>query len=322
MNAIHTLGILLGLSFISGINLYATVAVVGICIKWNLVSSFPPELSILANDLIIGIALILYILEFVADKIPGFDTFWDILHTFIRPLGGAFLAFLTVANGSPVAEVLAFMLGSFISGMAHATKASTRLIMQLSPEPVSNIAASVSEDIFTIGYGYLVLKHPLIGLICTITIIVLITYFLPKLSRLFLMMISIIYYNITGRYRSLKDFSSVPQKWDECWKKVKDTDEKLLWAGPAFVKTVPGMARFKKGYLIISSDGLYFYTRRLWRIKHAFRRGVAFRWKWEKRKMVDICRFDFGSGESWSFYMLRTSEEFFRARMFSLESKE
>ncbi len=322
MDAIHILGTLLGLSFISGINLYATVAVVGMCIKWNLVTNFPPELSVLANDLIIGIALVFYILEFVADKIPGFDTFWDILHTFIRPLGGAFLAFLTVANGSPVAEILAFMLGSFISGMAHATKASTRLIIQLSPEPVSNTIASISEDVFTIGYGYVVLKYPLVGLVCTTIIIALILYFFPKLLRLFFMMASVIYYRLTKRYKNLKDFSSVPIKWDEYWKKVRDADEKLLWAGPAFAKAIPGISRFKKGYLIVSSDGLYFYTRKLWKVKYVFRRGVTFKWKWEKGKIVDICRFDFDSGESWSFYMLRSSEEFFRARMFSLESKE
>ncbi len=321
MEAISILGTLLGLSFISGINLYATIAAVGICIKSNLVSNYPPELSVLANNFVIASALVFYGLEFVTDKIPGLDTLWDLLHTFIRPLGGAFLAFLSLANGSPVAEVFAFMLGSFIAGLAHLTKAGTRLVVQLSPEPVSNVIASLGEDVFTVGYGYFVLKFPAVAFFCTIILIALILFIMPKILRLTTIIASLVFYKLTGRYRKLADFSSVPQFWDEHWKKVRDLDEKSLWSGPAFVKNVSGMPRFKKGWLIVSENGVYFYTKKFGRVKYAFRRGVPWKWRWQSGKMVDICYLSFDSGEEWSFYMLGSSEEFFRARLFSREMK-
>ncbi|MBW1974380.1 MAG: DUF4126 domain-containing protein [Deltaproteobacteria bacterium] len=322
MNAISTLGTMLGLSFISGINLYATIAVVGLSIRLNLVSSFPRELAVLTNDAIIVVAIVLYVLEFVVDKIPWLDTLWDFLHSFIRPIGGAFIAFLSVANGSPVAEVLAVMVGAFLAGVAHATKASSRLIIQASPEPVSNVIASVAEDAITAGYAYVALKYPLLSLIGTAAIVLFLVVLFSKLGRMICLACFLIFYHITRRYRSLADFSRVHPRWDKEWRKVSDESEQVLWSGPVFVKSVPRVPRFKKGWLIVSSEGIYFYHRN-WRwIGRVFRRGVPARWNWQGGRLVSRCRFVFESGEEWEFYMIPWVEKYFRARLFATEMED
>ena len=143
MELIARLGSLLGLSFISGINLYATVAVAGICSKYHLVQGLPAEFDALAHDGVIAVAVILYLVEFLMDKIPGLDTLWDSIHTFIRPLGGAMLALMQVGEASPALQVIVFMLGASLASVAHFTKAATRLVINASPEPFSNILVSV-----------------------------------------------------------------------------------------------------------------------------------------------------------------------------------
>jgi hypothetical protein len=115
MELIAQLGSILGLSFISGINLYATVAVVGICTRFDLIQGLPPEFQVLSNEAVIFVALLLYFVEFFMDKIQGLDTLWDSLHTIIRPLGGAFIALMQVGEASLAVEVIVFMLGASLA---------------------------------------------------------------------------------------------------------------------------------------------------------------------------------------------------------------
>ena len=111
MDVIAQLGSLLGLSFISGINLYATVAVTGLCVKFGLVQGLPPEFQVFANDAVLFVALFFYAIEFFMDKIQGLDTLWDSIHTVIRPLGGALIALMQVGEASPAVEVIVFLFG-------------------------------------------------------------------------------------------------------------------------------------------------------------------------------------------------------------------
>lgn len=321
MEAIALLGRLLGLSFVSGINLYATVAVVGLSIKYHLVSYFPTELQVLAHDGIIGLALTLYVLEFFADKIPGLDTAWDLIHTIIRPLGGAFIAFLNVANGSPAAEVMAFMVGMFLAGIAHATKAGTRLMVQMSPEPLSNAILSLGEDVMVISFSFVAMKYPFVSFFLVVFCFVITWFLLPLLFRLFLMTVKLIWWRLTRRFFSLDDFSHVPRKWESLWNKIKDSEEKAMWSSPVFVRSLPSVRRFVSGWLVVSDKGVYFFCRRWGRKKTLFRRGVGFRWKWERSYLFARCCFLFDSGDTWYFCFHSGAENFFRARLFNYEMR-
>ena len=159
-----TLGRTLGFSFAAGVNLYATVAILGLAARYGWVD-LPPQFQAFNNSFIIGTAIVLYLVEFFADKIPYFDSLWDILHTAIRPLGGALIAVTTLGDASPGVEGLVALLGGTVAAGSHLTKTSTRAVANASPEPVSNWALSFGEDVFVVGLGYLALAHPIAALV-------------------------------------------------------------------------------------------------------------------------------------------------------------
>jgi hypothetical protein len=149
----------MGFSFAAGINLYATVAILGLASRFQWVT-LPPQFRVFDNDVVIGVALVLYVVEFVADKIPWVDTIWDAVHTVVRPLGGAFIAVATLGDASPTTEGLVALLGGALAAGTHFTKAGTRVVANASPEPFSNWILSTVEDVFVVGLGVLALKYP------------------------------------------------------------------------------------------------------------------------------------------------------------------
>ncbi len=162
MEWIATLGRTMGFSFAAGINLYATVAILGLASRYNWVA-LPPQYQAFDNDFIIATALGLYVIEFVADKIPWFDSIWDTVHTAIRPIGGAVIAVTTLGDATPTTEVLVGLLGGTLAAGTHFTKSGTRAVANTSPEPFSNWILSLSEDAFVIGLGLVALKYPARG---------------------------------------------------------------------------------------------------------------------------------------------------------------
>jgi len=177
-----TLGRTLGFSFAAGVNLYATVAILGLSARYGWVD-LPPQFQAFNNQFIIGAAIVLYFVEFFADKIPYFDTLWDILHTAIRPLGGALIAVTTLGDASPGVEGLVALLGGTVAAGSHLTKTSTRAVANTSPEPASNWALSLGEDAFVVGLGYLALAHPIAALIIAAVLLVLIAIFAAVIVR-------------------------------------------------------------------------------------------------------------------------------------------
>lgn len=149
MNLIHTLSIAMGASWVSGISLYASVAMLGLLSRFAHLE-LPGELHVLTNWWVIGIALTLYVVEFIADKIPVVDSVWDIVHTFIRIPAGAVLAATAFGDFDKPVQVVAFLLGGGLAFSSHGTKAATRAIVNTSPEPVSNIVVSLTEDVIAI----------------------------------------------------------------------------------------------------------------------------------------------------------------------------
>jgi hypothetical protein len=177
-----TLGRTLGFSFAAGVNLYATVAILGLSARYGWVD-LPPQFQAFNNQFVIGAAIVLYFVEFFADKIPYFDTVWDILHTAIRPLGGALIAVTTLGDASPGVEGLVALLGGTVAAGSHLTKTSTRAVANASPEPASNWALSLGEDVFVVGLGYLALAHPIAALIIAGVLLMLIAIFAAVIVR-------------------------------------------------------------------------------------------------------------------------------------------
>jgi hypothetical protein len=182
MEWIATLGRTMGFSFAAGINLYATVAILGLASRYNWVS-LPPQYQAFDNDFIIAAALGLYVVEFVADKIPWFDSVWDTVHTAVRPLGGAVIAVTTLGEASATTEVLVGLLGGALAAGTHFTKSGTRAVANTSPEPFSNWILSLGEDAFVITLGLVALKYPVIAAGIVIVGVVMIALFATILYR-------------------------------------------------------------------------------------------------------------------------------------------
>ncbi len=179
---ISVLALTMGVSWASGINLYATLLMLGISgATGNM--QLPEELQALQNPMVIGAAGFMYMVEFVADKTPGVDTAWDSLHTFIRIPAGAMLAASAVGDVTPAWEVAAGILGGSIAAGSHATKAGGRLLINTSPEPFSNWTVSILEDIAVVAGLWTALNYPVVFLGLLLLFVVLIIWLLPKLWR-------------------------------------------------------------------------------------------------------------------------------------------
>ena len=182
MDLMATLGRTLGFSFAAGVNLYATVAILGLASRYGWVS-LPPQFQVFNSDVVIAAAVVMYFVEFFADKIPYVDTIWDVIHTAIRPVGGALIAVTTLGETSPTMEGLVALLGGAVAAGSHLTKTSTRAAANTSPEPFSNWFLSIGEDLFVVGLGYLALKHPIAALIVASVLLVLIVVFAAVIIR-------------------------------------------------------------------------------------------------------------------------------------------
>ena len=182
MEILVTLGRTLGFSLAAGVNLYATVAVLGLAARYGWVQ-LPEQFQLFNHPWVIGIAGALYVVEFIADKIPWVDSIWDSVHTVIRPLGGALIAVAALGEASPVTMGLIALLGGTAAAGSHVTKAGARVAINTSPEPFTNWIASLAEDAFVIGLSLLTLKFPLLALLVSVTIVVMIVWLARRLWR-------------------------------------------------------------------------------------------------------------------------------------------
>jgi nicotinamide riboside transporter PnuC len=175
MELLATFGRTLGFSFAAGINLYATVAVLGLASRYEWVA-LPPQFKLFDNDLVIGAAVVMYLIEFFADKIPIVDTIWDAIHTVIRPV-------TSLGEASPTVEGLIALLGGTIAAGTHFGKAGTRAAVNTSPEPFSNWILSLGEDVFVVGLGLLALKYPAAAAIVVLLLLALMVVFAAWIVR-------------------------------------------------------------------------------------------------------------------------------------------
>jgi hypothetical protein len=183
MGTIEALSLAMGTAWTSGINLYATIAALGIANRLEMIR-LPENLEVLSHPGVIAIACVMYLIEFFADKVPYVDSGWDALHTFIRVPAGAILAAQSFGDLNPALEVMALLAGGSVSLAAHGTKAATRLAINASPEPFSNWIASVTEDVTVLGSIWLMFNHPVVMLILVLAFLVLVAWLVPKIYRL------------------------------------------------------------------------------------------------------------------------------------------
>ena len=165
METIHNLALAGGLSWASGLRLYATEFIVGLLAKFNYVH-LPATLNILSNSVVLSVAGVLCVIEFWADKIPYVDSVWNGIQTFIRIPAGALLAMGVINSRNPANATIAALLGGSLAGATHAAKAGSRAMINTSPEPISNIAASLSEESLLVKGGWLVFAHPAVFIGC------------------------------------------------------------------------------------------------------------------------------------------------------------
>jgi Domain of unknown function (DUF4126) len=182
-DVLAAIAVALGAGWASGLNAYAAVLVLGAAQQLGLVT-LPHDLQVLASPWVMGVAAILFALNFLADKIPYVDSINDMLQTFVRVPAGALLAYGAAGGLSPEVAVIAGLLGGTLAAGTHVAKTGTRALINSSPEPFSNIAASLTEDVSVIGGLVLAITHPITFLCLLALFVALLIWLLPKLVRL------------------------------------------------------------------------------------------------------------------------------------------
>ncbi len=183
MESLSTLSGLLGLSFASGVNLYAAVLVVGLGIRYHLLQGLPAELGVLGHPLVLGIATVMYLAEFFADKIPVVSALWDGIHTFVRPLGAVAMALTATSNLGPLEQTLVGLVGGTVALSSHATKMGVRLLAHGTGEPVTQAGMSVAEDVFAVSLVVLAAQYPYLALAVVALLLIIIACLLPLIWK-------------------------------------------------------------------------------------------------------------------------------------------
>jgi len=182
MSPLETLGFALGTSFASGLNLYLTVAAAGIFQRLGVIQ-LPDSLQVLSHPLVLGVAITLFVVEFIADKIPYVDSAWDALHTFIRPPAAAVLGYSAFGNVPEEWKLGAALLAGSVALTSHGAKATTRAAANTSPEPVSNWALSLLEDGMAVFLVWMAAEHPLLTAGIVLVLVIVAVLLIRKLWR-------------------------------------------------------------------------------------------------------------------------------------------
>ena len=264
MGPAQTLAAILGLSTVSGINLYLTVLLVGAGQRFGWIHGLPPDLAILSHPVVLGVAAALFLLEFLADKVPFITPIWDGLHTFIRPVGGALLALGAAGELHPVAKVLALLAGGTIALGTHGSKMGVRLLAHTAPEPTSHSVLSVAEDLGVAALLALAYSHPAIALPVIGAVLVATALLLPLLLR----SLAFVLTGFRGALRSLVGRGSRDEipLWAEL-KALELAPTRPTEVLPCFARRVKGLPRFHGAFLVQVGGRWYLVYRRWFRTR-------------------------------------------------------
>ncbi|MBC8064274.1 MAG: DUF4126 domain-containing protein [Chlorobia bacterium] len=182
MDLFHTLALAVGAAWLSGIRLYALVSILGLLARYGSLQ-LPGSLSALENPWVIGVASAMFVIEFIADKVPAIDSVWDVVHTFIRIPAGAVLAAGAFGDYDPTVKVIAALIGGTLAFGSHATKATTRAAVNTSPEPVSNLVVSTTEDVYAVGATFAAAFAPVLILVIVGIGVLIALFMLPRIYK-------------------------------------------------------------------------------------------------------------------------------------------
>lgn len=260
MGPVQTLAAVLGLSTVSGINLYLTVLLVGAGLRFGWIHGLPSDLAVLGHPVVLGAAALLFLLEFLADKVPFVTPVWDGLHTFIRPLGGALLALGAAGELHPVVKVVAVLAGGTIALGTHGGKMGVRLLAHTSPEPASHSLLSVAEDAGVAALLLLIYRHPAVALPVIGAILVATALLVPLLLRT----LAFILAGLRGALRAVVGRGhrdEIP-----VWVELKALE--LAPGGtspilPCVARQVKGLPRLASAYLV-QAEGQWHLVHRRW----------------------------------------------------------
>jgi uncharacterized membrane protein len=245
----------LGFSALAGLRFYLTVFALGFSIYmgWLPLTSEMEGLRILAHPVVLILAGVLVLVEFIADKIPWVDSLWDAIHTLIRPLGAALLSMGVVGLADPLVAACVALLGGGLALTTHVSKSSARLLVNTSPEPFSNSLASLLEDLLVLGGIVLIVVNPWLALALVLLFVALFVWLAPKICR---------HLYLTGRYLLLKiqsmagpdDKIEQLPKISPSWVRIvleenKQASEELGWIVPVVIRSVPGLPANRRAYL-------------------------------------------------------------------------
>jgi len=250
----------LGLSLVSGVNLYLAVLVAGLGHRLGWFPGLPPELAVLGHPLLLTLAGLLFLLEFLADKVPFVTPVWDFIHTFIRPLGGALLAAGAVGQAPPLVQASAALLGGSIALGTHGTKMGARLLLHAAPEPAAHGALSLAEDLGVVALVVLAYRHPYLAVPVLVVLLVGLGWLLPQVLRGLRFMLSAIKGRVTALFGAARR-TRIPFGVEAALvdRDPAGSDRVVL----AFALRARGAARLKRGVLARFPGGWAFLYRRL-----------------------------------------------------------
>lgn len=275
MDTIALLGSTFGLGLLSGVRLYSTVLAVGLGVRFGLINLHPAvsHLNVLTHPLILTVAAIIFLIEFFADKIPWVDSLWDSIHTFIRPLGAALIGATAIGEVDPIVKTAVALLCGGVALSGHSVKAGTRVLVNHSPEPFSNIGLSLVEDAFVVGGTWLSLAHPVLMFSIVTVFLILFILISPKIFRLLRL-------EINGFFGLLEKFISppadrtdsalveaLPEKYQQHWDRKALPSQPLCRVAGFAGKGVKGL-RYSMGYFCLAGNEAFFVTRRSFRFRH------------------------------------------------------
>lgn len=326
----------MGLGLVSGLNLYATVLTVGLGVRLGLITLTPETsgLAVLASPYVLIAAGVIYLIEFFADKVPWVDSIWDSVHTFIRPLGAAAIGAAAIGAVEPQTAVIAALCAG-VSLSGHSVKAGTRLLANHSPEPFSNIALSLVEDVLVVIGSWLAMSHPTIMVTIVAIFLIAFIWFAPKAFRLmrveYLASLALLkkYYLLAKEYVQSfgqdRQLAAVGTEFSVPAVGIAATDDgntddvpehilhRLDKAGSRgqrfFIRCTAGKGvkklRHSVGYLQIDDDNLVFVTKRMFRLRdHQIERSAIEDIQFKKRPLVDRLIIRSG-GKQQQFYFFK-----------------
>jgi len=265
METLELLGVALGLASLAGINLYLTVFVSGLAIQQGWITLQPQyeQLAVLGDPIIVGVAGTLFVIEFFADKVPWVDSLWDSVHTFIRPVGGAMLAVTALGDVQPVYDVLVGLLAGGVALTTHGAKAGTRLLVNASPEPFSNIGVSFAEDATVLAGLALVHTHPVAALAVTVVAVGVTIWLAPRIFGAARAMLWFAWRRVRHGVGNT-DISAVPDlppDLEIALGQLRGDDADLQWAAPCVTGKGKALRTNTFGWLLLTagdSGGLDF----------------------------------------------------------------